>query len=44
MRLKEYGGGGGSVLGGLWEPAGQRKRGGVEEILRVGRNQVNVPW
>ena len=34
IRLKEYGGGS-SLLGGLWEPAGQRKRNGVEEVLRV---------
>lgn len=37
MRLKEYGGGNGSLFGGLWEQAGARKRGGLEEILRVGR-------
>ena len=36
IRLKEYGGGS-SLLGGLWEPAGQRKRNGVEEVLRVMR-------
>ena len=35
MRLKEYGGSSGSLLGGLWEPAGARKRGGLEEILKV---------
>lgn len=34
IRLKEYGGGS-SLLGNLWEPAGQRKRNGVEELLRV---------
>lgn len=34
IRLKEYGGGS-SLLGNLWEPAGSRKRNGVEEILRV---------
>lgn len=34
IRLKEYGGGS-SLLGGLWESAASRKRGGAEEILRV---------
>jgi hypothetical protein len=35
VRLKEYGGGSGSLFGGLWEPAGELKRNGVEEILKV---------
>lgn len=34
IRLKEYGGGS-SLLGGLWESAASRKRGGAEEILKV---------
>lgn len=36
MRLKEYGGGS-SLLGGLWESAASRKRGGAEELLKVRR-------
>lgn len=42
IRLKEYGGGS-SLLGGLWESAASRKRGGAEEILKVSISQSNPP-